>query len=226
MVGMPRPVIFDLYNTVIDGADDERDRVLGEMSALLGVTPAALVAEYRRSWADRLVRWTVEETIQIIAGRLGIEPTPDQVAGAAKLRRGLPGRLFDLVSDETLAVLDGLRADGHRLALCSNATSESAEAWPHGPLARRFDAVVFSSAVGVAKPDPAIYHLTAGRLGAEPAQCVFVGDGADNELAGAAGVGMTVVRTVEYQDKLPDWSGPVIGRLADLPRAMAGLSSV
>jgi putative hydrolase of the HAD superfamily len=226
MVGMPRPVIFDLYNTLIDGADDERDRALGEMAALLGVAPAALVREYHGSWADRLVRWTVEETIRIIAGRLGVDPTADQVAAAAKLRRGLPGRLFDLVSVDTLAVLDALRADGHRLGLLSNATAESVEAWPDGPLARRFDVAIFSSAVGLAKPDPAIYHLIAERIGARPAECVFVGDGSDDELAGAAAVGMTVFRTVEFRDTLPSWPGPVIGTLAELPTVLAELSSV
>jgi len=91
----------------------------------------------------------------------------------------------------TLEVLDALRADGHRLALISNATSDTAEAWPGSPLAARFDAVVFSCDVGLAKP-PAIYRAAADRLGADPATCVFVGDGADGELPGAAAVGMAV----------------------------------
>jgi putative hydrolase of the HAD superfamily len=217
MVGVAQPVIFDLYNTLIDGADGRRDRVLEEMATILGILPARLVAAYHRSWEERLVRWSVEETVQIISGRLGIEPTDEQVGRAAALRRSLADRLLGLVPGSTLAPLDRLRAAGHRLALVSNATSETAEAWPHGPLAGRFDAAVFSSAVGLAKPDPAIYELVVGRLGVEPSECVFVGDGSDDELAGAAAVGMTVFRTVEFRDTLPTWPGPVIDSLAELP---------
>lgn len=226
MVGMPQPVIFDLYNTLIDGADEERDRALREMAALLGVAPADLLRVYRESWHERLVGWGVAETVRIMARRLGVDATAEQVAQAAELRRSLPRRLFDLASEETLAVLDGLRADGHPLGVLSNATAESAEAWPSGPLASRFDAVIFSSVVGMAKPDPAVYRLAAAELGAVPEECVFVGDGADGELPGAAAAGMTVFRTVEFRDTLPGWSGPVIDTLADLPGVLRELSSV
>lgn len=40
------------------------------------------------------------------------------------------------------------------------------------------------------KPDPAIYLLACRRLGVAPEDCVFVGDGGDRELEGAAAVGM------------------------------------
>ena len=220
MAPVGRSVIFDLYNTLIDGADDRRDWVLGEMAGILGIMPPDLVAAYRASWEDRLVRWTVEETVQIIAGRLGVTPTDEQVEKAAALRRSLADRLLGLVPESILAALDGLRARGHRLALVSNATSETAESWPRSPLAGRFDVAIFSSAVGLAKPDPAIYELVAGRLGVAPPECVFVGDGSDDELAGAAAAGMTVFRTVEFRDTLPTWPGPVIDSLGDLPELL------
>ncbi|MFI5851893.1 HAD family hydrolase [Micromonospora chalcea] len=214
---MPRPVVFDLFHTLVHGADDERDRVVGEMALLVGVDPAALVAAYHATWRDRLVRWSAEETVRTLAGRLGGAPTDEQVTMAAAHRRALARRVLSRVPTGTLDVLDALRERGHRLALISNATSETAEAWAAGPLARRFDVAVFSSAVGLAKPDPAIYRTAADRLGVAPADCVYVGDGADGELAGAAAVGMTVLRTTEHQDTDPGWIGPVIANLRDLP---------
>jgi putative hydrolase of the HAD superfamily len=39
-----------------------------------------------------------------------------------------------------------------------------------------FDDIVCSAEVGMAKPEPAIYVLAAGRLGLEPGECVFVDD--------------------------------------------------
>ncbi|MFI6240223.1 HAD family hydrolase [Micromonospora sp. NPDC050795] len=114
-------------------------------------------------------------------------------------------------------MLDVLRDGGHPLALISNATSETAEAWPQSSLARRLDVAVFSCEVGLAKPDPAIYRIAAERLGVAPSECVFVGDGADGELAGAAAVGMTVLRTTEHNDTDPSWGGCAFANLGDLP---------
>ena len=214
---MSRPVIFDLYHTLIDGADDERDRVVGEMATMVGVAPAELVAAYHATWRDRLVRWDVEETVRTLARRLGGAPGDEQVVRAGAMRRALARRLLDAVSDRTLDGLDRLRADGHPMALVSNATSDTAEAWPNSRLALRFDVAVFSCELGVAKPDPTIYRVAAERLGVDPAECVFVGDGADGELAGAAAVGMTVLRTTEHNDTDPRWAGPAIAALDQLP---------
>lgn len=219
---MPRPVIFDLFHTLIEGADEERDRVVGEMAVMIGVAPAELVAAYHATWRDRLVRWDVEETIRILAGRLGGTPANEQVARAGEHRRALGRRVLDGVSTATLDVLDALRGAGHPLALISNATSDTAEAWPQSPLAQRFDVVLFSCDVGLAKPDPAIYHLAAESLGVRPVECVFVGDGADGELAGAAAVGMTVFRTTEHNDTDPGWGGPTFATLGGLPAILRG----
>ena len=52
-----------------------------------------------------------------------------------------------------------------------------------------FDAIVRSDEVGLRKPDPAIYLLTAERLEVRPAECVFVDDLLQN-VEGARGVGM------------------------------------
>lgn len=214
---MSPPLIFDLFHTLVHGADDERDRVVGEMALVVGVAPAALIAAYHATWRDRLVRWDVEETVRILAGRVGGTPTDEQVTRAGGHRRALARRVLGTVSTATLDVLDALRGDGHPLALVSNATSETAEAWPDSPLARRFDVAVFSCEVGLAKPDPAIYRTAVERLGVAPAECVFVGDGADGELAGAAAVGMTVLRTTEHNDTDPGWGGRAIASLGDLP---------
>jgi putative hydrolase of the HAD superfamily len=59
-------------------------------------------------------------------------------------------------------------------------------------LEQRFDAVVVSDQVGLRKPDPAIYRLTADKLDVPPSACVFVDDTKHN-LPAAQGLGMTVV---------------------------------
>ncbi|WP_020670522.1 HAD family hydrolase [Amycolatopsis nigrescens] len=88
------------------------------------------------------------------------------------------------------AVLE-LRDRGVPTALLSNAAGGSGEVKRR--FSRYFDAVVFSGEVGVAKPDPRIYLLTAGLLGVPADSCVFVDDSAVN-VAGAVAAGMTGVR--------------------------------
>nr|WP_204341826.1 HAD-IA family hydrolase [Micromonospora terminaliae] len=206
-----------MFHTLVPGGDPERDRVVGEMALMVGVEPAALVEAYHATWRDRMTGWDAAETVRVLARRLGGAPTEEQVARAAAHRRELARRLLSRVRPSTVAVLDALRADGHRIGLVSNATAETAEAWPSTDLARRFDVAVFSCDVHLAKPDPAIYRLAAERLGVAPDECVFVGDGADGELAGAAAVGMTVVRTTEHNDTDPSWAGRALTALGELP---------
>jgi putative hydrolase of the HAD superfamily len=92
------------------------------------------------------------------------------------------GSLWELVAS--------VRALGVRTGLLSNSWGFSP--YPMAALEAHFDDIVLSGAVGLRKPDPAIYHLAAGRLGATPGDCVFVDDLAGNVHA-AAELGMVAV---------------------------------
>lgn len=87
-------------------------------------------------------------------------------------------------------MLDLVKASGMKIGLISNCAPEEISAWKASALASYFDDVVFSYAVKLAKPDPAIYQLACSRLQVSPDESVFVGDGGSNELQGAAAVGM------------------------------------
>jgi putative hydrolase of the HAD superfamily len=52
------------------------------------------------------------------------------------------------------------------------------------------DAIVISEAVGLKKPDPAIFRLAAEKIGEAPEACLFVGDNPEVDVVGAAGVKM------------------------------------
>ena len=71
-----------------------------------------------------------------------------------------------------------------------------------------FDDIVCSAEVGMAKPEPEIFRLAAGRLGLDPAECVFVDDW-DQNIEAARTVGMTAIR---YQlDKGDDLAALLAG---------------
>lgn len=123
------------------------------------------------------------------------------------------------VAPDALEALDRLRARGLRTAVVSNA--------PFPPefmhrqtrlsgIAERVDAVVFSSEVGRRKPAPELYLAALDRLGAEPAETLFVGDRVLEDYDGPRRLGMqAVLCTALAREQVRD-GVPTILRLADL----------
>jgi putative hydrolase of the HAD superfamily len=217
---MPRAVLFDLFNTLIPGGDDgTRNTALATMAGLLGVDPAAYIAAFNRTWPARHTgaMGGVSEEICAVARLVGGAPDDNRVAAATVIRQEMNARLFAAIADATLSVLDGLRTAGWSLGLVSNTSAGSPEAFRRSRLAHCFDAAGFSNEIGIGKPDSRIYLAVCERLAVDPADCVYVGDGADTELAAAAALGMHVFCTTEHAASDPAWTGPTIARLADLP---------
>jgi putative hydrolase of the HAD superfamily len=85
------------------------------------------------------------------------------------------------------------RSAGVRTAVVSNAWATARWAFEAILDVRRLtDVVVISAAVGVEKPDPAIYRLATDALGVDPPGCVLVDDVREN-LEGAATIGIAGV---------------------------------
>ncbi|MGP4113466.1 HAD-IA family hydrolase [Streptomyces sp. 4N509B] len=96
----------------------------------------------------------------------------------------VPGR----VDAEVLELLRGVRRRVP-VVLVSNATTRLEDDLAALGLTDAFDAVVNTSRVGVAKPDPRVFHVAAERVGAKPERCLFVDDTAGHvEAARAAGL--------------------------------------
>lgn len=105
---------------------------------------------------------------------------------------GLLGRMFAAFAAEPdmYALVLRARGAGLKTALLSNSWGND---YPREQFAALFDVTVISGEVGLRKPDPRIYRLTAERLGLDPTECVFVDDLAPNVRA-ATEVGMVGVR--------------------------------
>jgi epoxide hydrolase-like predicted phosphatase len=84
----------------------------------------------------------------------------------------------------TSRLLERLRERGHRLFFLSNMPQPyAAHLEATHPLAQWFEGGVFSSRVGLVKPDPAIFHHAAREFGVSPHQTVFIDDFALNVKA-------------------------------------------
>jgi len=120
-----------------------------------------------------------------------------------------------------IETLDELERRGFKRGVISVCSSDVEEAWDETELAAHVDDVVLSCAVGLSKPDPRIYELSCDRLGVRPDECLFVGDGANDELAGAQRVGMSAVCVLPPGREEPLWQeargwNPTITSLEDV----------
>ena len=122
------------------------------------------------------------------------------------------------VRPEMVAVLDGLKARGYRLACITNNVKtgagpshnpgmarSQAKAEAVGDVMSRFEHVIESALVGIRKPQPEIYHMACDKLEMQPAQCVFLDDLGIN-LKPARAMGMGTVKVVSAAQAIADLS--------------------
>lgn len=95
-----------------------------------------------------------------------------------------------VIYEEVQEVLTALRNRGLRLAVLSNWDDRLPLLLERLELAPYFEAVVYSAAVGVEKPFPAIFQAALDRLDAAPEEVVHVGDRPQEDIEGAEAVGM------------------------------------
>lgn len=220
--GGARAVLFDLHDTLIpSGHPAERDAVARAMGADLGVDPDAFAKVVAETFDERVrgLMADVHHTVRYLARRVGGSPTESQVESAIKRRLNYSLSLHG--ATWALPALAALRKRGFKLGLVANCSAETTEIWPQSPLADQLDAVSFSCQTGVRKPDSGAYLVAAAALEVPTGDCVYVGDGADQELSGAEAVGMRAVRFQPQQSEAgpdldPEWSGPTIGDLNEL----------
>jgi putative hydrolase of the HAD superfamily len=241
-----RFVLFDYGNTLVPYGRNEAsvvDRVVAEAVARRapGLDPGVFAAAAARV-KDDLIRGTRatgrevsnEDFARALSAAAGLPRIPGGLAEELEERVGEAFVRVLRLPPDTLPVLDSL-AERHRLGLVSNY-------YLPGPLRRslerfgiagRLGAAVVSGEVGWVKPRPEPFREALRLLGADPAECVFVGDNLHADVGGASALGMRTVHLREWiEDALPAdradaEGGPrpdrVLDRLADLPAAVASL---
>lgn len=225
----PRPrrtIVFDLFGTIAPPFSRAGyERMLSSIAESLGVS----LRPFRALWfenAPHLIAGRMassEASLRRIADRMHVELTERGLQAALEIISGfIRGSL--MAAPAHLEVLDGLRRDGFRIGLLSNCAPEVPRIWPETPLASRFDAACFSCAIGATKPAPEAYLEVCRRLGVEPTECLYIGDGSDEELTAARGLGMHAVllrsSTADTFDPsrrdAEEWDGDAIATLADI----------
>lgn len=123
-------------------------------------------------------------------------------------------------------VLDALRSRGLRICIVSNAAyhPEAMRAQlRHLRLVDYFDATVYSSEIGVRKPNREIYDEALRLVGVQPEDAIFVGDRLREDVKGPRTAGIDALLTHEFRQEEPGWWGikvRVLSSLGELPDAI------
>ena len=227
---MFRAVIFDLFHT-LTGPDLGR-REYPKTNEVLGIddTTWQRASIATREWRLAGLVRDPFEIVRRMADVIDEGISDDLVADAARARVRRSEHALSTVPPGNVELLRTLRARGLRLGLISNLDAADVGGWASCPLCGCFDAELLSCEIGLVKPDPQIYMLCFEQLGVTGSECLYVGDGAGNELVGAAAVGChTVLFTgmiestwPERIPKLAEHAHCVIRNIEDVVHLLAG----
>ena len=209
-----KAVVFDLWDTLVEFPAREAEVLKWRLAELTAADPE----EFERRWRDG---YRASQTGPLADSYRSLGVPEEHVAEHVAARHAFARTALRLRhgARETLAAL---RQRGIRLGLISVCSEEVPAAWPESELAGLFDAETFSSDCGLVKPDPEIYLQTLEAMGIEPADALFVGDGANDELRGAERVGMTAVLFLPegrdpFWPEVREWRGL---RVSSLPEVL------
>ena len=215
---MIRAVIFDLWDTLVDFDPVAGRAFQDQVAGRLGRDADEFAALWFEGRSQRESGTLRDYLVEVGA--------PDYVVDELVAMRRDSTRSLLLPRTGAVETLSQLRDGGRLVGLITVCSEDVPDVWAETPFSDLFDVTVFSCSVGMRKPDPPIYHLACEKLHVEPGEAMFVGDGANDELAGAQRVGMEAVLIHRPGEEPPwnevrDWQGP---RITAIPEVLSLLA--
>jgi len=201
--GAIKAVLFDLFETLVTESHAAPTRA-SSLAPALGLERQA----YRPEWKARRPRIVVgtlsfADALMEISQTLGGTLDRHTVQKICQQRVREKAEAYARIDNQVKTLVAELAGRQIRLGVISNGFKEDVLGWPTCSLAPSFQCTVFSCDEGVAKPDPEIYLRALHRLGLQPEAAIYIGDGGDNELAGAAQAGLRACRAAWFAPSSP-----------------------
>jgi HAD superfamily hydrolase (TIGR01549 family)/HAD superfamily hydrolase (TIGR01509 family) len=196
----PTHIFFDVDDTLMNYRAAERAAALRfrdhfadilkfEDNAFVSLWHDLMIRHYARYLADQ-VDWAGQRRSRIQElFRLAHQPVPDETADRYfEIYRAYHEASWQLFPD-VIPALDALKEQRLGIITNSNLAYQTNKLKRLGIL-DRFEWLVASEQVGVAKPDPAIFIEACRRAQAEPRDCVYVGDDFEKDAVASQAAGL------------------------------------
>ncbi|MBN1647305.1 MAG: HAD family hydrolase [Spirochaetales bacterium] len=186
-----KAVLFDLFNTLINQYDPDFSAA-PKLTDITDLPDDIFLADFELTRKDRHLGKLRDLSVvyqQIAAGH---NASIDNAA-LDKFNRYWGARIDESLRNpdaEILNMLGQLKANGIRTAIITNCEHSEIEIIEKSRIADCAEFVVYSARAGIAKPYKGIYAHALDRLGLPGSECLYIGDGADDELEGAAQAGI------------------------------------
>ena len=203
----PDAIFFDFGETLATLAPSKEELFIQAARSIgLKLEPAAVCRAYQIvDFNNKYSSVTVKDRAAFyhnynrkLAEALGISSHFAELGPALteQFRKEKKWILFD-DSDRVVSQLEKL---GHQLALVANWNSDLPTLSEELGIGAYFSTIVASETVGVEKPDPAIFQLTADRLSLSPQEqkILYVGNDYSLDVMGARAAGLTPVLIDRY----------------------------
>lgn len=200
---MVTAVLFDLFETLITESGIHPTRA-SRLAPILKLETDA----YRKEWKARrpgIIRGqiTFAEALTEISQTLTGRADHAAIQSIRQQRIREKAIVYAQIHDGVAALVTTLARRRVALAIISNGFEEDVVGWSRCSLAAQIRCTAFSCREGIAKPDPDIYRRALRRLGVNPATTVYIGDGGDDELVGAARAGLRAFRAAWFVRNSP-----------------------
>ena len=182
-------LIFDFGSVLVQMGDDAPRRALAERLGLPLKELYRLIFDSDTASRAMVGELTIEQHWQAVGAALGV--VPDELPAVRAQFWST-----DQVNTELVDYIRTLRPK-YKVGLLSNAWNDLRQVMQQRfGFDGLFDELIISAEVGLAKPDPRIFHLAVARLGVPPAQAVFV----DDVLANAEAARAVGLQAIHYRN--------------------------
>lgn len=190
-----KAIFFDLFFTLVDPVY-QNNSIENEYN-ILKIERDIWEKVCEKQYYERGIGKVVDpyKVIQNIAHEIDSGISQEKLIQATEARINRFKNCLLQVDTDTLNTIAKLKGMQKKIGLISNSDCIDKLGWEESPLAKYFNVTIFSCDIGYIKPDKRIFEVAMSIINEKAKDCLYIGDGGNDELKAAKEEGMTTVLT-------------------------------